>query len=75
MPQNTFNSEEIPEEFTSIAQAARQDRGLFYAVLRCMPMPYLLVDESERVLQTNEALLQMLQIEGSVNDCVGKKLA
>lgn len=75
MSQNEIDQADIAGEFRSIAQAARQDKGLFYAVLRCMPMPYLLVDECERVLQTNAALLKMLQIDGSVDECVGKRLA
>ncbi|WP_169725291.1 response regulator [Fundidesulfovibrio putealis] len=75
MSECKISSGEIPDEFTSIAQVAQQDEGLFHAVLRCLPMPYLLVDGCERVLQTNAALLQMLQVECSVDDCVGKKLA
>lgn len=56
-------------------QAAKHDRGLFQTVLNCLPMPYLLVDTFERVVQTNQACLDMLGIDGPVETCYGKTLA
>ena len=38
-------------------------------------MPYLIVDVQERVVRTNQATLDMLEIEGPVENCLGKTLA
>ena len=38
-------------------------------------MPYLLVDTKERALSTNKACLGMLEIDDSVESCLGKTLA
>ena len=46
-----------------------------YGILTGIPMPYLLVDSNERALSTNQACLNMLEIDDSIESCLGKTLA
>ncbi|WP_417038663.1 methyl-accepting chemotaxis protein, partial [Desulfovibrio legallii] len=52
-----------------------QTRGRLHGILAGIPMPYLLVDTEERTLSTNQDCLNMLEINDSVEDCLGKTLA
>ena len=52
-----------------------QTRGRLHGILAGIPMPYLLVDTEERALSTNQDCLNMLEINDSVEDCLGKTLA
>jgi diguanylate cyclase (GGDEF)-like protein/PAS domain S-box-containing protein len=68
-------NEQLVAELGTIALTAKHDKGLFQIVLSCLPMPYLLVDTHERVVQTNQACLDMLEIDGPVESCYGQTLA
>jgi PAS fold. len=64
--------------FTSLEdlrQAFKNDREYKDGILRGLPMPYLLVDTNERALSTNRACLNMLEIDDSIESCLGKTLA
>jgi len=68
-----FNSQ-ISKEMEALSKTAMYDKGLFNTVLSCLPMPYFLVDTSERILQTNLACLEMLKIIGPIETTYGKTL-
>ncbi len=55
--------------------ALKFERGLSRGVFQEMPMPYLLVDTQERITSTNQACLDMLETDDSVQSCLGKTLA
>ncbi len=58
-----------------IAASLRHTDGVLHGILTGMPLPYLLVDANERATSTNQACLDMLEINGPVKDCLGKTLA
>ena len=58
-----------------LRQAFKNDREYKDGILRGLPMPYLLVDTNERALSTNRACLNMLEIDDSIESCLGKTLA
>ena len=51
------------------------ERGLSRGVFDGLPMPFLLVDVNEKTTRTNQACLDMVQVDGRVEDCLGKTLA
>ena len=53
----------------------KNDKEYKDGILRGLPMPYLLVDTKERALSTNRACLTMLEIDDSIESCMGKTLA
>ena len=75
MPDTKKPISEMAAELDVLVQTAKHDKGLFQTVLNCLPVPYLLVDVSERVVQTNQACIDMLGIDGHVESCYGKTLA
>lgn len=50
-------------------------KGLCEGIIGGLPMPFLLVDTEERTLHTNQATLDMLQIDGPVDKQLGRTLA
>ena len=58
-----------------LRQVFKNDKEYKEGILRGLPMPYLLVDTKERALSTNRACLGMLEIDDSVESCLGKTLA
>ena len=58
-----------------MAASLRRTDGVLHGILTGMPLPYLLVDENECATSTNQACLDMLEIDGPVKDCLGKTLA
>ncbi len=58
-----------------MAASLRRTDGVLHGILTGMPLPYLLVDENERATSTNQACLDMLEIDGPVKNCLGKTLA
>jgi len=62
-------------ERSTIGRLSNHERGLLESLFRELPVPYLLVDEGERVVQTNKSCMEMLEIEGPVEICFGKTLA
>ena len=58
-----------------LRRAYTHDKEYKEGILRGLPMPYLLVDSKERALSTNRACLTMLEIDDSIESCLGKTLA
>ena len=58
-----------------LRKAYKNDKEYKDGILRGLPMPYLLVDTKERALSTNRACLTMLEIDDSIESCMGKTLA
>ncbi|GAB7078941.1 hypothetical protein JCM14635_06140 [Megalodesulfovibrio paquesii] len=65
----------LHEALTTIAAMSNHDKGLNQGILHGLPMPYLLVDTQERATHLNQACLDMLQIDGPIERCLGKTLA
>ena len=53
----------------------RRVTGQLHGILAGIPMPYLLVAAEERALSTNQDCLNMLEIDNSIDACLGKTLA
>ena len=66
---------ELEKAVQGVVSALKKERGLAKGILKGLPMPYLLVDTKERAVSTNEACLKMLEINDSVQHCLGKTLA
>jgi len=75
MSQPKESNSQISKKMEALSKTAMYDNGLFNTVLSCLPMPYFLVDTSERILQTNLACLEMLKIIGPIETTYGKTLA
>ena len=75
--QNTADPSLVPlfASLEDLRQIVKNDREYKEGILRGLPMPYLLVDTGERALSTNGACLAMLEIDGSIEACLGKTLA
>ena len=58
-----------------LRKSYKNDKEYKDGILRGLPMPYLLVDTKERALSTNRACLTMLEIDDSIESCMGKTLA
>ncbi len=65
----------IREDLERVRQSFKFERGLARGVFQHLPMPYLLVDAKERTTATNQACLNMLEIDDTVQQCLGKTLA
>lgn len=65
----------IQESMLRVLRELKFERGLARGVFQGLPMPYLLVDVQERATGTNQACLDMLQIDDDVENCLGKTLA
>ncbi|MEL7640351.1 MAG: GAF domain-containing protein [Solidesulfovibrio sp.] len=65
----------ISKEIETLSKTAMHDKSLFNTVLNRLPMPYFLVDISERIIQTNSASLEMLKLAGPIEETYGKTLA
>ncbi len=63
------------ESTAKLEGALKHQTGLAQGILGGMPMPYLLVDEQERAVRSNEACLQMLELSGKPEDYYGQTLA
>ena len=70
-----YDFEEIVPIVTKLAKTLKEESGLLKGILEDIPMPYLLVDTKERTTSTNQACLDMLEIDGKVASCLGKTLA
>lgn len=65
----------IQRALQEIGAMLHYERGLSHGIFRGLPMPYLCVDTREKALFLNQACLDMLQIDGPVEACLGKTLA
>ncbi|BBD08109.1 methyl-accepting chemotaxis protein [Desulfovibrio ferrophilus] len=78
---NARNEEAMPREMMLIRSALEQmvhelkfRIGSAEGVLDNLPMPFLMVDAKERVVRTNQACLDMLELDGPVQAQYGLKL-
>ncbi|MHC1791959.1 methyl-accepting chemotaxis protein [Solidesulfovibrio sp.] len=71
--------DDLPEALAAalarLAEDVRTTRGFLSGITKGLPIPYLLVDPGERVLFTNAATLQMLEIDGPPERQLGRTLA
>ena len=79
-PGNTVHTDDPALEplfarLEDLRQVYKNDKEYKDGILRGLPMPYLLVDTKERALSTNRACLTMLEIDDSIESCLGKTLA
>lgn len=58
-----------------LARTTKHENDLLRSILGNFPVPYLLVDANEKVLQTNQSCLDMIEIDGPLENCYGKSLA
>ena len=58
-----------------LSKIINDDISLSNSILNSIPMPFLLVDTNECVVKTNQACLDMLEIDGDVECCYGRTLA
>lgn len=78
LPENTPNCAELAHIHNILREfgaAVHLDRGLAHGIFRGLPMPYLCVDTQEKAIFLNQACLDMLEIDGPVEACLGKTLA
>jgi len=65
----------LPQLLQQIVDDLGRNKGLTSGIIKGLPMPFLLVDCQERALFTNQATLDMLEIDGPVEDQLGRTLA
>jgi methyl-accepting chemotaxis protein len=65
----------LREAMDVLAESLKYEKGLSKGLIEGLPMPFLLVDTKERALFTNQACLDMLQIDGPVEKQYGRTLA
>ncbi len=61
--------------FALLARTRRHESELLQGILGNFPAPYLLVDAGQRVLQTNQRFMEMLDIDGPPESLDGKTVA
>lgn len=66
---------ELHAEAEKLVGKACHASGVLHGILSGMPLAYLLVDVNERATHTNQECLDMLEIDGPVEACLGKTLA
>ena len=65
----------LAEQLAGLADDQRTTHGFLLGITQGLPIPYLLVDPDERVLFTNQATLDMLEIDGTPKRQLGRTLA
>ena len=63
------------DSIVKLMREIRRRKGLSLAILKGLPMPFLLVDKEERVMMTNQATMDMLQIDSAPETQQGRTLA
>ncbi|MDD4701426.1 MAG: methyl-accepting chemotaxis protein [Desulfovibrio sp.] len=66
---------EVYAAAADLSARACHSSGVLHGILAGMPLAYLLVDQNEKATHTNQECLNMLEIDGPVEDCLGKTLA
>jgi methyl-accepting chemotaxis protein len=59
----------------AVTRELKHQTGLAQGILGGLPVPFLLVDEKERAVFSNQECLEMLEIDGQPKDYYGKTLA
>ena len=62
-------------ERATFEKISKHEKGLLQSLLSELPVPYLLVDVNERVIQTNQSCMEMLEVDGPLENWYGKTLA
>ncbi len=73
-----FGAKSLPELFATleaVSHALKHEKGLSKGIIEGLPMPFLLVDTKERATFSNQACMDMLQIDGSPEKQYGRTLA
>lgn len=65
----------IQAALQTLSTTLHHEKGLSRGVFSGLPMPYLCVDTREKAIFLNQACLDMLEIDGPVEACLGKTLA
>ncbi len=58
-----------------LVNALKREKGLVKGIVEGLPMPFLLVDAQEKTVFTNQACLDMVEIDGDPKAQLGKTLA
>ena len=58
-----------------LVNALKREKGLVKGIVEGLPMPFLLVDAQEKTIFTNQACLDMVEIDGPPKAQLGKTLA
>lgn len=70
-----LGEEQLGDALQRLSDELARYKGLAEGIIEGLPMPFLLVDTEERVLFTNQATLDMVQVDGPVEDQIGRTLA
>ncbi len=73
--QNELQNASFQKHIATLAELYTKNTGFFKGIVQGLPMPFLLVDTKERALFTNQATLDMLQIDGTIEDQLGRTLS
>ncbi|EFI36337.1 methyl-accepting chemotaxis sensory transducer with Pas/Pac sensor [Desulfonatronospira thiodismutans ASO3-1] len=76
--ENRFQHGQLSGLVESVYKASsvlKYEKGLKSGIIEGLPMPFLLVDTQERILFTNQICMDMLQIDTSPSEQLGKTLA
>ncbi len=76
--ESSRGAKSLPELFTvleAVSHALKHEKGLSKGIIEGLPTPFLLVDTKERAVFTNQACLDMVQIDGSPKKQLGRTLA
>jgi len=70
-----LGSDPLAEALQKLADNLDHNKGLAEGIIKGLPMPFLLVDTEERALFTNQATLDMVEVDGPVEKQIGRTLA
>ncbi|MBC16148.1 MAG: chemotaxis protein [Desulfovibrio sp.] len=74
-PADQLGEGQLAEAVSELAASLSRFKGLSEGIIKGLPMPFLLVDPDERTLYTNQACLDMVEADGSVESQLGRTLA
>lgn len=66
---------QLGSSLNSLVGQLKREKGLVKGIIEGLPMPFLLVDKEERTIFTNQACLDMVQVDGSLKSQLGRTLA
>lgn len=74
-PSVADNSDALGKAVEGLANAYLREAGIKKGIIEGLPTPFLLVDTKERALYTNQACMDMLEIDGPPERQYGRTLA
>lgn len=66
---------ELAAQFGAVVDLLKREKGLVKGIIEGLPMPFLLVDEQEKTVFTNQACMDMVEIDGPPAAQLGRTLA